>query len=83
LAFAANLEISEGYNEKEIDHVKKDVSDFLEKIEEDFNEDSEPPKKVRLNILKENCEMKHIHWFTNPSDRTFSRLSSASNFTAK
>jgi len=80
LSSAANLEVfEEDSSEEEIYYVKENVPD---KTEEDSNEDNEPSKKrAGRNISP--LTGKNFQWFTNPFKRTFKRLSSVPNFSAK
>jgi len=51
LSSAANWETSEYCNEKEIDNIEEDASNFSEKTEEDSSENNEPlRKKARCSI---------------------------------
>jgi len=83
LSSAANLEVSEEDSSKEeIYYVKENVSDFLDETEEDSIEDNEPPKKKARRDIS-SLTGKNFQWFTNPSKRTFNRLSTVPNFNAK
>jgi len=69
LSFAANWETFEYCNEKEIDHIEEDASNFSEKTEEDSSEDNEPPKKKARRSISF-LAGKNFEWFMNPSERT-------------
>jgi len=81
LSSAVNQETSEHRNEREINHIEEDASNFSEDTEED-SEDNEPPKKKARRSISALRE-KGIQWFMNPAERTFNRLNSVPNFIAK